>query len=160
METYQKDLLNRKGKVYLASGWFNPAQLERCEWARDALKSLGFEVFSPKDENLVTSSSAIMARKQAYDGNIEAIKEASFMFCITNEKDMGTIHESGYASAVGCPIVYFAEGLNGPFNLMLAQSGVHVITSRDQFYEDMQNEAILESILINKPINNFSGEIE
>ena len=154
------ELLNHKGKVYLASGWFNDEQMESFEWARSALTSVGLEVFSPKDENLVSSDSKVDSRRQAYEGNLKAIESASFVFCITNQKDMGTIHESGYASAKGVPIVYFAEGLSGPFNLMLAQSGVHVITSRSQFYKDFTDNKILSSILTTHPVSDYSGEIE
>ena len=151
--------INRKGGVYLASGWFNPEQLERCEYVRDTLKYLGFHVFSPKDENLVSTDSTADSKKQAFVGNLKAIKDSAFMLCITNQKDLGTIFESGYAYAVGTPIVYFAEGLNGPFNLMLAQSGVHVLTSRDQLSHDLQDVEILYRILTGDRVE-FSGDIE
>lgn len=155
-----QNIVNSKGKVYLAGGWFSDEQFERLEWVRDNLKLLGFKVFSPKDENLVEKDSPLDAMQQSYEKNLQAIEEASFVFCITNCKDMGTIHESGYASAKNVPIIYFAEGLDGPFNLMLARSGIHVITSRDQFLKDMKSENILKSILTNKPVESFAGEIE
>lgn len=156
---YVVGLLNKKGKVYLASGWFNPEQMERCEWVRDTLRYLGFEVFSPKDEALCTPDSTENFRQVVFDGNLEAIKNASFVLNITNGKDMGTIFEAGHAYGK-VPIVYFAENLDGPFNLMLSQSGVHVLTSRDQLKSDLSNLKVLESILCCRKVGNFNGEIE
>ena len=153
-------LLNYKGKVYLAGGWFSPEQMERLEFVRDELRRLGFDVFSPKDENLVSSDSTKDFKRVAYEGNLEAIRNASFVFCITNCKDMGTIHESGYASAMNIPIVYFAERLNGPFNLMLAQSGIHVITDRDSIARDLTNVKVLSAILTNNVVSDYDGEVE
>lgn len=154
------ELINLKGKAYLAGGWFSDEQMERLEYVRDTLKDLGFNLFSPKDENLVTKDSSDDFATQAYNGNINAIKNASFVFCITNCKDMGTIHESGVASTLNIPIIYFAEGLDGPFNLMLAKSGIHVITSREQLVKDMSSEEVLVGIITNKNVSNYKGEIE
>lgn len=153
------NLLNKKGRVYLAGGWFSDEQMERLEWVRDELKRLGFDVFSPKDEALCPPDAKGDTRQMIFDGNLQGIKNASFVLAITNCKDMGTIFECGDAYANHVPIVYFAEGLNGPFNLMLAQSGVHVLTSRDQLTKDLQDNSILESILCNRKVG-YNGVIE
>lgn len=152
--------INSKGKVYLASPWFNDEQFERCEWLRDTLIDLGFNVFSPKDENLVIPDADLDWREQAFKGNINAINDCSFLIAITNGKDMGTIFECGHAYSIGKPIVYFAEGLNGQFNLMLAQSGKHVITSREQLVEDFKKVEFLNSLYYNLNFKEYTGAIE
>lgn len=153
------ELLNKKGKAYLAGGWFSDEQMDRLLYVRDSLKVIGFDVYSPKDEALCSQDASQDFREEVFKGNVSAIKEASFMFAITNCKDPGTLFECGVAYSNRIPIVYFAEGLDGPFNLMLAQSGNHVITSRTQLLKDMESVEVLESLLTNNKIK-YSGGIE
>lgn len=129
-------------KVYFASPWFTPEQEEREERLKAKLRSLGFNVWSPKDEAVVCAISSQETRQKIFDGNCEAIEGANIVFAVTDGKDMGTIWEAGYAygynklnefvSSSKIIIVYYCETLgNGKFNLMLAQSGDIIITKFD-----------------------------
>lgn len=126
-------------KVYFASPWFTPEQEEREERLKAKLRSLGFDVHSPKETAVCGAISDPETRKAIFDGNINAIEDADIVFAITDGKDMGTIWEAGYAYGYNerqrlagyepIKIVYYCETLgDGLFNLMLAQSGDIVIT--------------------------------
>lgn len=128
-------------KVYFASPWFTPEQEEREERLKAKLRSLGFEVHSPKEEAVCGAISDPETRQRIFQGNIDAINSCDIVFAITDGKDMGTIWEAGYAYGLNIgiansneyakpiKIVYYCETLgNGLFNLMLAQSGDIVIT--------------------------------
>jgi hypothetical protein len=128
-----------ENKIYFASPWFTPEQEEREERLKAKLRSLGFEVHSPKEEAVCGAISDQETREKIFMGNIWAINDCDIVFVVTDGKDMGTIWEAGYAygynerqRAVGYEpkkIVYYCETLgNGLFNLMLAQSGDIVIT--------------------------------
>ena len=55
---------------------------------------------------------------------------------ITDEKDIGTIWEAGYAYGIGKEIVYYAETLgNNPFNVMLGKSGIGIFTNHNDLIE-------------------------
>ena len=129
----------RKVRIYFASPWFTPEQEEREERLKAKLRSLGFEVHSPKEEAVCGAISDPETRQRIFQGNIDAIDESDIVFAITDGKDMGTIWEAGYAYGfnraceIACApkikIVYYCETLgDGLFNLMLAQSGDIVIT--------------------------------
>lgn len=134
---------------YLASPFFNEEQIERVNFVNSKLRELGFKVWSPShDGKIVGKFEEFKTRKRIFDLNCINIRRSKYVFAITDGKDIGTIWECGYAYAKKVPIVYFAETLNGPFNLMLAQSGIKVITKR---------EGINSTILVNQ---NFNGAIE
>lgn len=151
--------VNERGHVQLSSGWFTPGQSERYDFVENALKEIGFNIYSPQVEAVVSPNADEAERHKIFLGDLEAIRNCVFMVNITNEKDMGTIFEAGYAYHNNIPIVYFAEGLNGPFNLMLAQSGAHVITSREQLIEDLSNPEILGRIVAGDRIP-YTGKVE
>ena len=84
------------------------------------------------------------------------IRMSELVVGITDERDIGTLWEIGYAYAMDKPIVYFTEtpGDRG-FNLMLAQSGIAVALSRDEL------SSIINDIKANGISNKeFSGNIE
>jgi len=119
-------------EVYIASGWFNPTQAIQLDQIKALLDDMKVSYFSPKDEALATSTDPQFKLKEIFDGNIAAIRQCQFVIANTQNKDMGTIFECGTAYMMGIPILYFAEGLTGPFNLMLAQSGYGVATSIEE----------------------------
>ena len=153
--------VKRSGKVYLAGGWFDDEQAERLEAVKNIIVDAGFEIFAPKDEALCEPDSDQDWRKIVFDGNCSAINNCSFMVNITDKKDMGTIFEAGLAYALHRPIIYFAETLgNNKFNLMLAQSGVAVASSRDKLKSLLRNPILMECILNNSKYEGFEGDIE
>lgn len=147
--TMSKSFYKNNGslKVYSANPWFNEEQYERSEFIKNSLTSMGFDVFDPKSSNLVEPDSSESWREQAFSNNLRAIRDCDFILAVTDGKDMGVCFEVGYAHALGIPVVYYAETLgNNKFNLMLAQSGIHIITSREQLLSDLRNEDLLKSI--------------
>jgi len=115
---------------YIASGWFNMSQTQDLENIKETLSSCGVEYFSPKDECKLGPHASSKNRKRVFTANLDAIENSQFIIVNTRDKDMGTIFEAGYAYKCGVPIIYFCEGLVGNFNLMLAESGLAVATSR------------------------------
>ena len=97
-----------------------------------------------------------------FNSNVNAIIDCDIIFAVTDEKDMGTIWESGFAYSLKMyseklgikekKIVYYCETLgSGVFNLMLARSGDLVIVN----FEDVDKiEQMLESG------HDYSGRIE
>lgn len=145
----------KKYDFYLASGWFN----EQQEFARkdilEALNEVGAKYFSPKDEIVCPMNANEEMKKNVYNGNVLAIKESFFMVASTVGKDMGTIHETGVASILEIPIIYYCPGLKGPFNLMLAETAVAVATDiqtlKKHIKEIMENKFYKEK---------YTGDIE
>lgn len=137
---------NNFGKVYFASPWFTPTQAEREDRVKNKLRELGFDVWSPKDNNSLSPITDPVIREKIFAANVSGMESCSIIFAITDEKDMGTIWECGfvygmrnelrkigsdlvYTDKTGPIIVYYCETLgSGMFNLMLAQSGDIVIT--------------------------------
>ena len=131
-------------KVYFASPWFNPDQAEREDRVKNKLRSLGFNVWSPKDNCICSPIADEEMRQKVFGDNVYNIETCDILFAITDGKDMGTIWEAGFANGINYMlkttdrriiIVYYCEtlGPNGQFNLMLAQSGDIVITK----FEDL-----------------------
>ena len=135
-------------KVYFASPWFNPDQLEREERVKGRLRELGFNVWSPKDNCVCSPIADEAMRNKVFKDNCDNIADCDIIFAITDGKDMGTIWEAGYANGINkvsknlfgrigkqIIVIYYCEtlGPNGQFNLMLAQSGDIVITK----FEDL-----------------------
>ena len=124
-----------KNKVYFASPFFNEEQIEREERCKAKLRVLGFNVWSPKENVVVTNNFSSEARTKAFQDNVRNIDNADIVFAITDGKDMGTIWEAGYAYAKNKIVVYYCETLgNNKFNLMLAESGNIIITD----FEDLE----------------------
>ena len=143
-------------KVYLASGWFTPKALEEDEALEVLLGDLGLEVASPRKIFICPPNAPLDVQKDTFKGNVDHIRTADFVLCNTRDKDMGTIFEAGVAYNADVPIVYFAQGLTGNFNLMLAQSGVKVTTS----YEELR-DYLTRSIEAGKPLfEPYYGRIE
>lgn len=114
-------------KVYLASGWFTD-EMERARLeALTLLKSLLYEVYSPKDDMLFEEG---MNPDDVFNDNIKHIVNCDFVLASTEGRDTGTIFECGVAYQMRKPIVYYWKAPEGvPFNLMLSQSAYAVATS-------------------------------
>tara|TARA_Y100000310_G_scaffold161731_2_gene161651 strand:- start:269 stop:706 length:438 start_codon:yes stop_codon:yes gene_type:complete len=123
-------------KVYIASPFFNPKQIDQVEFIKETLTHTGYEYFSPKDFFVLKPDATQEDRKRIFDVNVEKIKWADFVLCNTEAKDIGAIWEAGYAFGIGKPVVFFAEGLpDGKFNVMLSEAGLAVNTTRQQLTE-------------------------
>lgn len=128
-------------KVYFASGFFNPAQIEEEDRVKAKLRELGFDVFSPKEFFVLKPDASEEDRNRIFAENIKRITECDVFFGITDYKDMGTLWECGAVFGINSQtankrkIVYYAETLpeGAQFNVMLQKSADVVITK----FEDL-----------------------
>ena len=115
---------------YLASPFFKDSQIQREEAVKIALRVHGYRVYSPKENGVLTPDATDEVRTKIFKENCEAIQKSHRILAITDEKDIGTIWEAGYAYGIGKEIVYYAETLcNNPFNVMLGKSGIGIFTN-------------------------------
>ena len=110
--------------IYLAGPWFTVRQEIVLEAVKKTLIYCELEFYSPKDE-MPFSKGGEFSPEKIYQSNIDTIMNSDLVVVITDGKDVGTIFEAGFATAIGIPIVYvWAEPIDGAkFNIMLAQSG-------------------------------------
>jgi nucleoside 2-deoxyribosyltransferase len=126
-------------KIYLAGPWFNPIQVRRYELiltvlADWSIRVPGRELYVPR-ENVCPPDADLGTRQRVYLDNLMNLADASAVVAITDEKDIGTIYELGYAARLrderfarsdeapdSVPKLYgVALDLgSSPFNLMLA----------------------------------------
>lgn len=123
-------------KAYIAAPFFNPKQLEIVEQVKGVLDAAEISYFSPKDENLFKQGDN---PKLILNENCYAIRNANVIVVITDDKDVGTIWEAGYAYAHGKDIIYLWLGYKPDmkFNIMLAASGDSVVHTYVGLYEQM-----------------------
>jgi len=147
-------------EIYFAAPFFNPSQIEREEWLIKELRHIGFRVFSPRENILLTPNATQEEREKAFQDNIKEINNCDLVFAVTDGKDMGTIWEAGYAYGKNKPVVYYNEtlGPEGKFNVMLAQSGCLTILGRDGFSDGEVRGKILDAL--NGKFTSYAGAIE
>lgn len=123
---------------YLASPFFKDSQIQREEAVKNALRNEGYTVYSPRENGVLTPDATDEVRTKIFKENCEAIQKSHRILAITDEKDIGTIWEAGYAYGIGKEIVYYAETLgDNPFNVMLGKSGIGIFTR----YSDLMDAA-------------------
>lgn len=134
----------KKLKCYLASGWFTPKQISTYTLLCDALVaySTDIDVFYPKNQIQIMSGAINdeQLRTNVFTRNINELHKADFIICSTEDKDMGSVFEAGYAHAIKKPIIYacFSVLPNG-FNLMLSESAVCVATSIQELHNALNS---------------------
>lgn len=123
---------------YLASPFFKDSQIQREEDVKNALRNEGYTVYSPRENGVLTPDATDEVRTKIFKENCEAIQKSHRILAITDEKDIGTIWEAGYAYGIGKEVVYYAETLgDNPFNVMLGKSGIGIFTR----YSDLMDAA-------------------
>ena len=123
---------------YLASPFFKDSQIQREEAVKNALRNEGYTVYSPRENGVLTPDATDEVRTKIFKENCEAIQKSHRILAITDEKDIGTIWEAGYAYGIGKEVVYYAETLgDNPFNVMLGKSGIGIFTK----YKDLVEAA-------------------
>lgn len=121
---------------YLASPFFKDSQIKREDEVKNILRYNGYAVYSPKENGVLTPDATDEVRTKIFKENCEAIQKSHRILAITDEKDIGTIWEAGYAYGIGKEIVYYAETLgNNPFNVMLGKSGIGIFTNHNDLIE-------------------------
>lgn len=123
---------------YLASPFFKDTQIQREEAVKNLLRNEGYTVYSPRENGILTPDATDEVRTKIFKENCEAIQKSHRIFAITDEKDIGTIWEAGYAYGIGKEVVYYAGTLgDDPFNVMLGKSGIGIFTK----YKDLVEAA-------------------
>ena len=125
-------------KVYLASPFFNDAEIERMEKVKNILRDRGLDVFVPSEhQNPQLEFGSREWRKSTFDSDVMGIHCADIVvaiICNGNYSDSGTAWEIGYSFALGKPVV--VVNLTGEtINLMIADSLHALVTSYDELKE-------------------------
>lgn len=122
-------------KIYLASPFFNDAEVERMEKVRDILRAKGLEVFVPNEhQNPELEFGSIEWRKATFENDVKHIDWCDLVVSIIsngNYDDSGTAWELGYAYATGKPVI-LVNVTGETINLMIADSLHALITSYDE----------------------------
>ena len=125
-------------KVYLASPFFDDAELERVDKVKEILDLKGLEVFSPKEhQNEHLEFGSIEWRKATFENDVKHIDWCDVVvaiICKGNYDDSGTAWELGYAYATNKPVV-LVNSTGETINLMIADSIHALITSYDELKE-------------------------
>ena len=125
-------------KVYLASPFFDNAELERVNKVKEILDLKGLEVFSPKEhQNEHLEFGSIEWRKATFENDVKHIDWCDVVvaiICKGNYDDSGTAWELGYAYATNKPVV-LVNITGETINLMIADSIHALITSYDELKE-------------------------
>jgi nucleoside 2-deoxyribosyltransferase len=90
-------------KVYLAGPFFTLGQLWVVEQARNSLRDMGLNVFSPYHDVGPGEANDVVPK------DINGIGECDLMLAIMDGTDAGTVFEVGYAYREGKPVVVYAE---------------------------------------------------
>ena len=89
-------------KVYIASPFFTPIQLDRVERIENRLFDLCIDFFSPRSFGslqTMTIEEKREASKKIYNSNVDNIRKCTVLLAVLDDRDTGTIFELGYAAA-------------------------------------------------------------
>ncbi len=115
-----KEVVLRKGKVYLAGPFFCAARRWIVDEARRYLLDFGMDVFSPVHD-VGRGPAAIVAPK-----DLEALRKCDIVFALLDGMDPGTVFEAGYATAIGKPIYAVAQSVAEEDLKMFHGSGTRI----------------------------------
>ncbi|MCM8804228.1 MAG: nucleoside 2-deoxyribosyltransferase [Candidatus Omnitrophica bacterium] len=151
-----------KYDCYLAAPFFTPEQIQRLELIETELRKR-FIVYSPSKELFLTPGEfhSKEKRQQVLKANFDAIKNSKFVVCITDDRDLGSLLEAGYAIAKRKPIIYVALTLGDkPFNLMLSETATAVAKTIEDFIKIL--DLIKRCGIKSKHLDyyKYSGKIE
>ena len=104
-------------RVYLAGPFFDLAQVWMVEQARNSLREMGLQVFSPYHDVGLGSAHDVVIQ------DLQAIKECDLVLAISDGLDAGTVYEIGYARALSKPVVVYSERHKGESLKMMEGSG-------------------------------------
>lgn len=118
-----------KPHIYLAAGWFNPEQKRQMDEVYKVLLDLRLkgeiDFFSPMYDGIVLKGKEDpnwrQKMKEVWELDIRKITESDLVIACTQDHDVGTIFECGYASARNIPILCYNSNPELGLNVMLAQ---------------------------------------
>lgn len=112
-------------KIYLASPFFDDAEIERMVKVQNILRARGFEVFVPNEhQHPDLEFGSREWRKATFESDVAGIDNADCVvavICKGNYDDSGTAWEIGYAYATGKPVIV-VNVTGETINLMIADS--------------------------------------
>ena len=112
-------------KVYLASPFFTPSQLELVEKVETILRGRGDNVFSPRENQIEDLEYATIPwRTAVFNNDIKHVQWCDYVVAIVAEGnycDSGTAMEIGYAYGIQKPVIVMNPTEN-TVNLMIADS--------------------------------------
>lgn len=114
-------------KIYLASPFFNSAEIINVELAEKYLRNKGFDVWSPREHEVRSDVGTIKWSDATFKMDRDAIDECDLVVVLYygNYSDTGTAWECGYACATNKPVILVhLHDENTVSNLML-HSSVH-----------------------------------
>lgn len=124
--------------IYLASPFFNDAEIEAMENVRDILRKQGHSVFVPNEhQNPQFEFGSLEWRNATFNSDVRGIDNAEVVVAVINQgnyDDSGTAWEIGYAYAKDIPVIV-VNVTGNTINLMIADSLHALITS----YEELEN---------------------
>ena len=134
-------------KVYLASGWFNPEQkrmMDEIYFTLDGMEKAGYIfLFAPFYDGIVLDPKNDpdwkSKMKSVWDLDIEKLTESDLVVASTQDHDVGTIFECGFASAEGIPILCYNSNPELGLNLMLSQEARGFIKSQVVLMEAVES---------------------
>ena len=101
-------MADKKTNVYIASGWFTPAQEAALNDARALLAAGGYDVYDPQRDCLCPPDATDDFAKYVLSENCKQIRHADFVYASIEGRDLGTSWEIGYAISQNVPVVYHA----------------------------------------------------
>lgn len=107
-------------RIYIASPFFNDKEREAVSIAERILRERGFQVFSPREHNIIDEESGTRAwSKKTFQIDCGGIDWADCVVVLYwgNYSDTGTAWECGYAFAIKKPVVVVQLGESS--NLMV-----------------------------------------
>lgn len=123
--------------IYLASGWFNPEQKRQMDEVYEVLCELKAEdkidFFSPFYNGVVLKMGDPDFKKkmkEVWALDINELIVSEMVVACTQDSDVGTVFECGYASAKKIPILCFNSIPEFGLNLMLAQEARGFVKSK------------------------------
>jgi hypothetical protein len=106
-------------RVYLGGPFFNLGERWLVDLVRDALRSLGSEVFSPLHDVGPGESEVAKA-------DLEGLDTCGAMLALLDHGDPGTLFEAGWAASHAIPIISYAEQPNQEASKMLLGTGAEL----------------------------------
>lgn len=113
-----------KKDYYIASGWWQEAEIENYETITKILKDKGFTLFEPKYDVGTGSGGPLTLEKarEIFKGDIDGITQCKALFADISFSDKGVLVEIGVALANNIPVILFDNSPRKVMNVMLAGS--------------------------------------
>jgi nucleoside 2-deoxyribosyltransferase len=149
-----------KMKIYLASPFFNPVQIEARDKVCNALREWGHEVASPEElskdiwNGRKPSECTKEERFKVFSGNLLAIDESDLVVAIIDNWDVGTCWEMGFSYAMETPVVAYSDVPKRGLNLMISSSCIGFANGIDNLKAGLnywENLPALDRVIDYKP---------